>query len=183
MITNINDSIKEDIHIEKNNKCIIVSAFSCLGKTYLGQKYKNVLDLEASLYKWIYFDDNLAKEIEKRKGIKDRIVNPSWPQNYLEALNQNLLKYNVILITPEKEIRKILSNAGMTYFLAYPTNPDFVKNRAIKRGNNYNFAEGLKKSFLQWYPEENEHVLWVNENEYLEDVLKREKTIFKKICN
>jgi len=177
MIININDNTKADKHIEKINKSIIISAFSCLGKTYLGQNYKDILDLEASLYKWIYFDEDLAKEIEKRKGIKERKVNPKWPQNYLEALNRNLLKYKIVLITPEKEIRKMLFNNGISYFLAYPTNPDFVKDRAIKRGNNFAFAEGLKRSFLHWYPEENENVLWVNENEFLEDILKREKMI------
>ena len=177
MIININDSTKAGKHIKKINKSIIVSAFSCLGKTYLGKNYKDILDLEASLYKWIYFDEKLAKEIEKRKGIKERKVNPNWPQNYLESLNQNLLKYKVVLITPEKEIRKMLLDNGISYFLAYPTNADFVKDRAIKRGNNFNFAEGLKSSFLHWYPEENENVLWVNENEFLEDILKREKMI------
>ena len=87
MIININDNTKADKHIEKINKSIIISAFSCLGKTYLGQNYKDILDLEASLYKWIYFDEKLAKEIEKRKGIKERKVNPNWPQNYLEYLS------------------------------------------------------------------------------------------------
>ena len=57
----------------------------------------------------------------------------------------------------------MLLDNGISYFLAYPTNADFVKDRAIKRGNNFNFAEGLKSSFLHWYPEENENVLWVNE--------------------
>ena len=92
MIININDNTKADKHIEKINKSIIISAFSCLGKTYLGQNYKDILDLEASLYKWIYFDENLAKEIEKRKGIKERKINPNWPQNYLEILNRNTMQ-------------------------------------------------------------------------------------------
>lgn len=37
-------------------ECKIISVFSCLGKTYLASKYKNILDLEASHYKWIYND-------------------------------------------------------------------------------------------------------------------------------
>ena len=53
MIINLNDNTKADKHIAKINKSIIISAFSCLGKTYLGQNYKDILDLEASLYKWI----------------------------------------------------------------------------------------------------------------------------------
>lgn len=177
MSRNMNNNIELEKSIENNRKCIIISAFSCLGKTYLGQNYKNILDLEASLYKWIYFDKELSKEIEKRKGIKDRIVNPNWPENYLSALRKSMLKYKVILITPEKKIREILLDMGISYLLAYPTNPDFVADRAIKRGNNDNFAQGLKQSFIQWYPNENEDVLWIDENNYLEDILKRKNII------
>lgn len=179
MSRNMNNNIELEKSIENNRKCIIISAFSCLGKTYLGQNYKNILDLEASLYKWIYFDKELSKEIEKRKGIKDRIVNPNWPENYLSALRKSMLKYKVILITPEKKIREILLDMGISYLLAYPTNPDFVADRAIKRGNNDNFAQGLKQSFVQWYPDENEDILWIDENNYLEDILKRKNIIQK----
>lgn len=151
----------------------IISSFSCLGKTYLGEKYQNALDLEASHYKWIYHDKELAKDVEKRKGITDRIINPEYPENYLTALSENMNKYSVILITPEKVIREILTQKGISYFVAWPTNSEFVSKRAIDRGNNEHFAEGLKKSYKIWYPEEKEKVIWVSENEYLEDVLKK----------
>lgn len=172
-MNSVEDIKNNNVEFKTETKGIIISAFSCLGKSYLGQKYGKVLDLEASSYKWIYFDKELAKDIEKRKGVKDRIVNYDWPENYLSALAENLLKYRVILITPEKEIRKILLSRGCSYLLAYPTNPDFLVDRAIKRGNNIDFAEGLKRSFTRWYPDKSEKVLWINENEYLEDVLKK----------
>ncbi len=152
-------------------KGIIISAFSALGKTYLGNKNPNILDFEASYYKWIYADKELAKDVEKRKGV---IVNPKYPENYLKDLEQKIKQYDIILITPEKNIREILQERKVDYYLAYPKKPDFVIQRALKRGNNIYFSKGLEKSYQKWYPEENEKVLWVTENEYLEDVLKKE---------
>lgn len=161
----------EYIHSNMEN-CKIISSFSCLGKTYVGNKYNNVLDLEASWYKWIYYDDKIANDVEKRKGITDRVLNPEYPTNYFRAIKENILKYDVILITPEESIRQILLKYKISYYYAFPTNSRFVVNRALKRGNNEYFALGLNKSYKSWYPKNNENVLWVKEEQFLEDVLK-----------
>ena len=153
----------------KNTK--IISCFSCTGKTYLGNKYDKVLDLEASHFKWIYNDEEIAKDIEKRKGVLDRQLNPLYPDNYIKAIKENINKYDIILITPEKKIRDILLKHKIEYVLVYPTDYTFVSKRAILRGNNSYFANGLKDSFKTWYPDKNEKVLWESEDEYLEDVL------------
>lgn len=155
----------------------IISVFSCLGKTYLASKYENILDLEASYYKWIYNDKELAKDVEKRKGVTDRILNPNYPENYLDAIAQNIDKYDIILITPEKVIRDILREKNIDYYIAYPENSEFVMERAIKRGNNTHFAHSLKISYKKWRPDKNEKTLVVKDHEYLEDVLKRNKFI------
>lgn len=158
-------------------KAKIVSCFSCTGKTQLSSKYNNILDLEASNYKWIYNDIELAKNIEKRKGIKDRKLNPLYPDNYIKAINDNINKYDIILITPEKAIRDILFKNGFDYILVYPTSSTFVVQRSILRGNNLCFANGLKESYKKWYPTKNEKVLWENEDEYLEDILYKNEII------
>lgn len=170
----MNNEIIKDLEYILNNidKCIIVSAFSCLGKTYLGKKYDSVLDLEASSYKWIYYDKELEKDIEKRKGVKDRIINPEYPANYIKAIKDNIDKFKVILITPELAIREILSNNNIKYYYAFPNDSKFVTERALLRGNNENFAFGLEKSYVTWAPKENENILIVNKDLYLEDVLK-----------
>lgn len=154
----------------------IISVFSCLGKTYLAKKNKNVLDLEASYYKWIYNDKILAQDVEKRKGVKDRIMNPKYPYNYLKAIEENIGKYDVLLITPDKLIRNKLKENNISYIVAYPSTNEFLKERALKRGNNIQFAQGLENTFYRWYPEK-EEVLWINETEYLEEVLKRERIL------
>ncbi len=169
----------KDIEYIKNNidECVIVSAFSCLGKTYLGKKYDVCLDLEASSYKWIYNDKELEKDIEKRKGVKDRTINPKYPANYIKAIKENINKFKVILITPELAIRELLSNNNIKYYYAFPKNSSFVVDRAFKRGNNDKFSYGLNGSFKTWAPQDNEEILIVNENEYLEDVLKSNNII------
>lgn len=58
-------------------KGIVIAGFSGIGKTVLGTKYKNVLDLDAAPY--VYDDtDMLSISFEQRKGMK-RKANPAWP--------------------------------------------------------------------------------------------------------
>ena len=60
------------------SKGIIIAGFATCGKSILGKKYSNVIDLESSPFKHI-MNDNLS--IEEQKGTK-RESNPLWPQNY-----------------------------------------------------------------------------------------------------
>ncbi len=55
--------------------------------------------------------------------------------------------------------------------MAYPKEPKFTVERAIQRGNNSYFAKGLENTFKKWYPTKQEKVLWVTQNEYLEDIV------------
>lgn len=173
------EDYNKDLKYIYNNigNCKLISSFSCLGKTYIGNKYSNILDLEASWYKWIYNDDVIAKDVEKRKGVTDRIANPNYPANYFKSIAENLSKYDVILITPELYIRELLHEYNIKYYYAFPTDSKFVIDRAFSRGNNEYFAFGLEKSYKNWFPKNYESVLWVKENEYLENVLKDENII------
>lgn len=79
------------------NKVTIIAGFAGIGKTTLANKYKNVIDLESSYYKW----DNTGItniSIEKSKGMKNRIKNPNWPQNYYDAIKEASKKYDIVLV-------------------------------------------------------------------------------------
>ena len=61
----------------------IIAAFAGVGKSYVGEKYDKVLDLESTYYKWL--EDGVAHLTEEeRKGNKNRVLNPKWPYNYIE---------------------------------------------------------------------------------------------------
>lgn len=55
------------------SKGIIIAGFATCGKSFLGKKYSNVIDLESSNFK----HSNVGFKnipVEKRKGIKRKII-------------------------------------------------------------------------------------------------------------
>ena len=74
---------------------IIIAGFATCGKSVLGKKYSNVIDLESSNYKYNDFNfENISTEA--KKGTK-REINMDWPYNYYRAINEAVKKYDVVL--------------------------------------------------------------------------------------
>lgn len=167
-------------------KGIVISAFACLGKTTLGNKYSNILDLESTDYHWIFETKTLTNlKSEQLKGIKQRKLNPEWPYNYIKAILESQKKYAIVLITASKEIRDILDINNIDFIFAFPTvdSLDIIVNRCIERNNNEQFIQGVKDAFYTWQQElvkYNYKVMLVEKNEYLEDALKRNKILNNK---
>lgn len=65
-------------------KTLIIRGYPGVGKTYVGKKYNNIVDLESSDYKWIYDDRVKNMEKELRKSTTYKKLNPKWPSNYIE---------------------------------------------------------------------------------------------------
>ena len=138
------------------SKGIIVAGFGAIGKTTLGNKYDNIVDMESGYYQW----DNTGFEnipYEQRKGKKERPRNKEWPTNYYHA---------------------ILEENNIEYYLAYPTldSEKVLEERCYARGNNNIFTDKLKINLYNWneiikdyHPKK---LLIIQKNEYLEDVLK-----------
>ena len=76
---------------------IFVYASTATGKSTCGKKYKNVIDMESTIYKYL----NNSEEKEAIKGNKDRKLNPDWPSNYFKKLEEVKDKYDYILISDE----------------------------------------------------------------------------------
>ena len=72
---------------------IIIAGFATCGKSVLGKKYSNVIDLESSNYK--HNNTNIKNiPIEARKGTK-REISKEWPDNYYNAISEAIKKYDI----------------------------------------------------------------------------------------
>ena len=131
------------------SKGIIIAAFATCGKTYLGNKYSNVIDLESSKYKYMNVPD---KTIEELKGTI-REINPEWPYNYYQAIVKAQDEYDVVLIQLKPEHFDYLDKNNIEYYICYPDINNFskVRERAIIRGNNDKFIERLENVLIPFY--------------------------------
>ena len=156
-------------------KGIIISAFATCGKTYLGKKYKNVIDLESSNYK---FDNSDLANIpsEERKGTK-RKLNSNWPENYYNAIVDATNKYDIVLVQLKPEHFDYFDKHNIRYSIAYPNLNNFeeIKRRCINRNNNKDFINRLWEVFVPYYEDSikrNYEKLYIlNDDMTLEDCL------------
>ena len=162
---------------------IIISGFATCGKSILGKKYKNVIDLESSPFKNIMRTD---LSIEEQKGTK-REINPLWPQNYYDAIMDAVKKYDIVLVQLKPEHFDYFDKHNIKYSIAYPSinNWKEVEKRCIERGNNEFFITRLKDVFIPFYEDaikRNYEKLYIlNNSETLEDLLIDDKiTLIKK---
>lgn len=152
---------------------IIIAGFATCGKSILGKKYSNVLDLESSPFKNIMRTD---LSIEEQKGTK-REINPLWPQNYYDAIMNAVKKYDVVLVQLKPEHFDYFDRNNIKYSIAYPNinNWEEVEKRCIIRGNNDAFIKRLKEVFIPYYEDaikRNYDKLYIlNDKETLEDIL------------
>lgn len=163
-------------------KGIIVSEFGAIGKTTLGNKYNNVIDMESWYYRW----DNTGFEnipYEQRKGKKERHENIEWLNNYYKAIIETRKKYDVLLTLMHWHLLDFFEKNNIEYYLAYPTldSEKVLEKRCYDRGNNKVFTDKLKINLYNWneiikkyHPKE---LLRIQKNEYLEDVLKNKNII------
>jgi len=153
---------------------IIIAGFATCGKSVLGRKYKNVIDLESSVYKHKVINDNLS--VEQRKGTK-REINDEWPQNYYNAINEACQKYDIVLVQLKPEHFNYFDENNIKYSIAYPNinNWSEVEKRCIERGNNEAFIIRLKEVFKSYYEDslkrKYEKMYILNNSENLEDCL------------
>ena len=164
-------------------KGIIVAGFTAIGKTTLGNKYDNIIDIESSLYQWKYKKGMTLEEIETYKGKEGRTYNEEFPNNYFNAILDARNKYDLILTSMHWEILEEFEKNGIEYYLAYPklNFADEIKKRCIDRGNSEEWSNKIKEKVFDWYPRLKDYspkeILYLSKDEYLEDILKKKNLI------
>lgn len=156
------------------NKPLIIAGFAGIGKTTLAKKYKNVIDLESSIYKW----DNTGLEdvpVEARKGTK-RKENPNWPNNYIEEIKKQSLNYDIVLVWIHPDTLKIYDENKIDYVLCFPEKSaiKIYEERYKKRGNNKEYIDRVVGTYDTRFEEFKQkkvpHIV-LKGNETLEDYL------------
>ena len=122
---------------------VIISAFPGMGKTYSTKNADGlkVIDHESSNYKWL------------EDAHKGRFVNPDFPQNYIDKLNEYINASDapdVIFVSSHSEVREALAKAKIKYYLVAPKQRwrDDIINRYKERGNSEKFCRQL---YNNWY--------------------------------
>ena len=161
---------------------IIIAGFAGIGKTFLSEKYPNIIDLESSCYKYDYSEYKNI-DIEKFKSIVGRKENKEWPYNYYKAIEEAKSKYDVIFVKLDNRRIEYFEKNNIEYYIVYPSlnSWEWIKQRSISRGNNEKFIKRLKEVFKKYYilsqKSKCKKMFIVNEEISLEDVLKENKFI------
>ena len=159
----------------------VFSVFAGLGKTYVGKKYPNVLDLQSSPCRYDY--TNVKKEdYEKIKEKPNRKVNPNWPNNFIDAIKEASNKYDIILVSPSPDIRELLEQNDIDYTFILPSKDsrEILLKRYKKRENSQELINLVMGYFDTWsYKEEDYNcpLVILDKDKYLEDYLKEEGLI------
>jgi len=171
-------------------KGIIVGAKAGVGKSYLGKKYDNVLDLESTYFKWNTEGLEGLSE-EERKGVKTRTLNPEWPQNYIDEIVKQRENYDIILTQlpherlKNKEIADYFFEHNIEFYVAMPTESalETILERLRERGNGEDFVNEVRNnfpSFVEEFSKGKYKKIDINDDEYLEDALVRAGLLEKK---
>lgn len=163
----------------KNSKPlgIVVAGFGAIGKSYLGEKYPNIIDMESGNFAHLN-DEVFSVPIEKRKGTTIRKPNPEWPQNYFKAIQEARKHYDIVLTSMHWDLLNFFEENNISYYLVFPEQgleEEYAK-RCYSRGNNKKFTEHMIANIKIWNKKLKEfkpkELILLKSGQYLEDVLK-----------
>lgn len=157
-------------------KPIVICGFPGVGKSCTAvesQKAVAILDLDSASFSW-----------EDGENGPER--NPHFPYNYADKIQELILNntyYEFILVSSHKSVRDALKERGTPYIIVAPhmsERNEYMK-RYISRGSDAKFIYNLYNNwalFLDDIRRDGAPVVWLNENEYLIDVLCKHRLSF-----
>lgn len=155
---------------------VIIAGFSGIGKTSLGKKYSNVIDLDSAEYA---YDDSdiLYLNLEQRKGM-DRKQNKEWPENYIKAIKDATCKYEYVLVWDRIDIVEEYIKNNLDFILCYPSKDslEIYKKRYKNRGNSDFYIDKKIKEYdekMKFFKELNVKKIILEGDDTLEKYLLR----------
>lgn len=130
----------------------VISAFPACGKSYCFDNHQDdfsILDSDSSNFSWI--KDSEGNNTAER--------DPNFPNNYIEHIQQNIGKVDVIFVSSLKVVRQALADNGIRVLIVYPNKS--LKEEWIRRfrarGNNDGFINFISDNWDRFIDEiENE---------------------------
>lgn len=130
------------------DKNYVYSVFAGLGKTTLAKQNDSFIDLESSDFQWI------GKSTEKTKeGLKgtDRVFNPKFPENYIQAIKEFLEDGKNVLISAQPKVLDLVEKEKLPLITVYPLNTEKCKRELLQRyadrGNPEPFIKLMESNF------------------------------------
>ena len=135
---------------------LIISAYTCCGKTYASKHMKDydILDVNISNFKTIKRFPNEEEIEEERKRLhlmsveghlnqfKQQIISvddPDFPNNFIRYIKENIGKVDIIFVASDIKIRQWLNEAKIKFVTVYPWNSCL--------------SEWVGRMYLQDYPD------------------------------
>ena len=165
----------------------IIAAFAGVGKSFIGKKYENILDLESTYYKWL--ENGVANLTEEeRKGNKNRVLNPNWPQNYIAEILKQKDNYDIVLIQlsharlKNEQIFEYFNENKIEFYVARPnlSGWKYIEDRLRTRGNTEEFINQVKDNFeifIEEFSKPKYNQIIIEDGEFLEKSLIKNKFI------
>lgn len=152
---------------------IIICAFAGLGKTYLAQKYENIIDFDIGQFRYKNYGKTIEEQ-ERQKATSHREKNEEYPNNYLSALKEVMKKDNIVFLPADLEIRDMLLKEKIKFVFIMPSvdSKEELVSRYKKRGNNEMFIKRAITDLENWSKlTYNYKKVVLPKNKYLEDYL------------
>ena len=119
---------------------IIISGFPGIGKTYCHERGDfKTLDSDSSKFSWL------------ESGVRD----PEFPGNYIEHIEANAEKVDMIFVSSHKVVRDALVDGGLIFLLVFPDpslKAEYIQ-RYKDRGNAEAFVKLLEDNWESWMDE------------------------------
>jgi hypothetical protein len=100
---------------------MVITAFAGVGKTYFCNNVEGAKDFVCMPYKYILPKGKIdAAEEEARKADLSLEMNSDYPQNYVNAILENMNRCDYLVIPSDARVLAGLKDKNVPYILCYP---------------------------------------------------------------